>query len=161
MSQKVLQTDSALCPGPYGESMDFWVFLKSCPPCGGQPEKSILRFPTGTMGYLMPNLVEISPVVWAPNPNKKTDTSLLYIYIDNISLRTKYMLSTWIKRKQKRYLWLCESKKNKNTVPVLTNHYSIKRIISNCYYYAPENPWSGSVRRLCPENPLSKRAVNK
>ncbi len=43
--------------------------------------------------------------------SKQKDRHLSFVHIDNISLRTKDMLSTWIKRKQKRYLWLCESKK--------------------------------------------------
>ena len=54
-------------------------------PVGGQPKKSISRFPTDTRGWPMPNLVGILLVVWAPNPNKQTDSdrqaSFIYIYI--------------------------------------------------------------------------------
>ena len=42
------------------------------------------------MGWPMPNLVEIHPVLWAPNPNKQTDKQTdrqtdrqaSFIYID-------------------------------------------------------------------------------
>ena len=65
--------DSAL-RRPCGESLDFTEFLQNyTPPLGSQPKKSILRLPTGTMGWPMPNLAEIHPVVWASNPNKQTN----------------------------------------------------------------------------------------
>ena len=77
--QKVPQKDPSLSPRPYGESLSFWVFPKLYLPWGGQPKKSISRLPTWTRGRPMPNLVEIHPVVWAPNPNKQTDRHLSFI----------------------------------------------------------------------------------
>ncbi len=43
------------------------------PPEEGSPQKSVSRLLSDTTGKSMPNLVEIHPVVWAPNPNKQTD----------------------------------------------------------------------------------------
>ena len=65
----------------------FLSFSKIIPPLGGgSTQKSISRLLSRTRGYLMPNLVEIPPVVWAPNSNKQTNkqtnrqTGLFYIY---------------------------------------------------------------------------------
>ena len=52
--------------------LGFLRFFKIIPPLGGGTQKGILRLLSGTRGYLVPNLVEIHPVVWASNPNKQT-----------------------------------------------------------------------------------------
>ncbi len=71
------QKDSALCPRPYVESLDFLFFQKYTPP-GGPTQKKYFEVTTGSRGRSMPNLVGIPPVVWASNPNKQTT----FIYID-------------------------------------------------------------------------------
>ena len=58
----------------------FEFFQNYIPPLGGgQHKKRILRLPTGSRGRPMPNLAEIHPVVWAPNPNKQTDRQASFI----------------------------------------------------------------------------------
>ncbi len=75
------QKDSALCPGPYVESLDFFCFSKSIPPWGGgATQKKYCEVTTGSRGRSMPNLVGIPPVVWGPNPNKQT--TLIYIDLE-------------------------------------------------------------------------------
>ncbi len=76
MPQKMPQKDPAPSLAIYGGSCVFLVFPKLYPLWGGQPKKSISRLPTDTRRWPMPNLIEIHPVVWAPNPNKQTDRPL-------------------------------------------------------------------------------------
>ena len=68
--------------GHFWKSWIFEIFQNYTSPGGVNP-KNILRLPTGPMGWSMPNLGKIHPVVWAPNPNKQTGrhASLIYIYI--------------------------------------------------------------------------------
>ena len=82
MPQKVPLKDSALFQGHMGQVWSFEFFQNYTPPWGSQPKKCILRLPTGTMGWFMPNLVGIPPVGSKSEPNKQTDrqTGLFYVY---------------------------------------------------------------------------------
>ncbi len=40
----------------------------------------------------MPNLIEIHPVVWAPNPNKQTDRQASFIYKVNAAIVLIFLL---------------------------------------------------------------------
>ena len=85
-----------------GKVWFFLVFPKFVPRLGGQPKKSILRLPTGPMGCSMPSLVDIHPVVWAPNPNKQTDrqtdrqASFIYMMGKGIPLHSEIIVKKTI-----------------------------------------------------------------
>ncbi len=87
IAQKVPHKDFVLRPGPYGDFF-FKFFQNFTPFWGCQQQKNILRLPTDTSEWPMPNLVEIHKVVWPPNPNKQTNKqtdrhlSFIYRYID-------------------------------------------------------------------------------
>ncbi len=87
--QKVPQKDSALRPGLYGESYDF--FSKIYLPWEVN-QKSTLRLPIGHRGYLMPNLEKIHQIVWTLNPNKQTNkqqTGLFYtVHMDSLHVKS-------------------------------------------------------------------------
>ncbi len=96
----VAQKDSAVRPGLFGESLDFFSLSKNLPPLGGVNPKKYFEVTHRAKGCPMPNLAEIHPVVWAPNPikqtDRQTDTSLLYAYIhvDNRYLETSFLCLT-------------------------------------------------------------------
>ncbi len=61
---------------------EFFSLSKIISPLWGHPQKSFLIESAGSRGRFMPNLVEIHPVVWLPNPgqtDKQTDRPLIYI----------------------------------------------------------------------------------
>ncbi len=64
----------------------YFEFFQNFTPLTGSTKKSSLRLPTGSRGQRsMPNLVEIHPVVEAPNSNKQTHRQTgLFLHVYHI-----------------------------------------------------------------------------